>query len=183
METEKVIRMKCILVAVNEDLVAERVIEFAGQLAQKTNATIAVCHIMSRQSFDSIQESIKWQRTTGQRFTYSQAEDQAQAIASTWAEALRPYNVRWRTYGRVGDPAQEILMLAHEIDADCIVLGFEGLHGISKLRALGSVARAVLEQTAFPVLVVPALKAANAQALKKEETKGVLAHGTKFFAV
>jgi len=175
--------MKRILVAVNEDPVAARVIDYAGRLAQETAAALVVCHIMPRQSFESLQESMKWQRNIEQTFTYSQAEDQARAIAAALAEGLRPYNVRWRTYGRVGDPASEIVTLAHEVDADCVVLGFEGLQGLGKLRALGSVARAVLEQTTLPVLVVPLLKAATTQAIKKEETKGVLAHGTKFFAV
>jgi nucleotide-binding universal stress UspA family protein len=175
--------MKRILIAVNEDPIAARVVEFAGRLAQETHAALDVCHIISRQSFESLQESIKWQRNTDETFTYSQAEDQARAIASALAEGLRPFKLTWHAYGRVGDPASEIVNLAEEIQADCITLGFEGLHGIGKLRALGSVSRAVLEQTTLPVLVVPALKAATTESILKTETKGVLAHGTKLFAV
>jgi nucleotide-binding universal stress UspA family protein len=55
---------------------------------------------------------------------------------------------------KVGDPAEVILAVAKAQGADLIVMGSKGLSGLSKLRALGSVARKVSEHSACPVLLV-----------------------------
>ena len=79
----------------------------------------------------------------------------AQSVANTLAKQLEEEDVGYETRGLVGDPADQIILLAQRIDADMIVMGFEALHGLGKLRALGSVSRAVMEKTTCPVLTVP----------------------------
>jgi nucleotide-binding universal stress UspA family protein len=55
---------------------------------------------------------------------------------------------------RVGDPAEVILSTAKTERADLIVMGSRGLSGLSRLRAFGSVARKVSENSRCPVLIV-----------------------------
>lgn len=56
---------------------------------------------------------------------------------------------------RAGDPADELVRAAIELDADVIVMGSHGRTGVSRL-VLGSVARQVLRHAATSVLIVPA---------------------------
>jgi nucleotide-binding universal stress UspA family protein len=173
-------QMKRLLIAINEDPMALQVIETAGRLAQEWPASIVVCHIMPTPVFEGIQQELKGQRYVDQPFTYTQAEEQARAIAQAVAEGLGRFNVRWEARGRVGDPAQEIVALAQEVGADLIVIGFEGLRGLGKLRAIGSVSRAVMEQTRLPVLVVPALRAGAEVSVREKsataQNEGVIIH-------
>ncbi len=50
--------------------------------------------------------------------------------------------------------AQEILSFAKKKSVDLIVVGSQGLHGIGKLKSLGSVSRKVSEHASCPVLIV-----------------------------
>ncbi len=53
-----------------------------------------------------------------------------------------------------GNIAQEILNLAKKRRMSIIIIGSQGLHGISKLKSLGSVSRKVSELAHCPVLIV-----------------------------
>jgi nucleotide-binding universal stress UspA family protein len=52
------------------------------------------------------------------------------------------------------DIAHDILGIAKKRRADLIVIGSQGLHGISKIKSLGSVSRKVSEFASCPVLIV-----------------------------
>jgi len=52
-----------------------------------------------------------------------------------------------------GNPSQEILKSAREMEADLIVIGSRGRTGIEKL-LLGSVAEKVVLQSPIPVLMI-----------------------------
>lgn len=54
----------------------------------------------------------------------------------------------------VGAPASVILKYAKKMKVDLIVLGSQGLTGISKIKALGSVSRKVSELAECPVIIV-----------------------------
>jgi nucleotide-binding universal stress UspA family protein len=53
-----------------------------------------------------------------------------------------------------GNIAEEILKVAKKKTIDLIVIGSQGLHGISKIKSLGSVSRKVSELASCPVLIV-----------------------------
>ncbi|MDX1686799.1 MAG: universal stress protein [Candidatus Promineifilaceae bacterium] len=148
--------MERFLVAVDEDPQAEKVIEIAGELAQKVGGSIVVCHIMPEEQYRKIEERQR-QEEVEQPISITEAEQRARALATDAALGLKPYGVDFEAEGRVGVPAEEIVTLAQEMDADLIVMGFEGLRGLERLRALGSVSRAVMEETKRPVLIVPAV--------------------------
>lgn len=53
-----------------------------------------------------------------------------------------------------GNAAEEILKVARRSSIDLIVIGSQGLHGIGKVKTLGSVSRRVSELAGCPVLIV-----------------------------
>lgn len=53
-----------------------------------------------------------------------------------------------------GNVAEEILRAGKKKSVDLIVIGSQGLHGISKIKTLGSVSRKVSELAHCPVLIV-----------------------------
>jgi nucleotide-binding universal stress UspA family protein len=63
--------------------------------------------------------------------------------------------VKVKTISRIADAvADKIIDLAEEEDVDLIVIGNVGLGGVAKLKALGSVSRAVSERATRPVLII-----------------------------
>jgi nucleotide-binding universal stress UspA family protein len=54
----------------------------------------------------------------------------------------------------IGLPADKIMEMATEENVDLIVIGTTGLKGVSKIKALGSVARNVSERAKRPVMLV-----------------------------
>jgi nucleotide-binding universal stress UspA family protein len=80
---------------------------------------------------------------------------QAKEAAEMAAIPLDKMGLKYETVGLVGQPAQELVACARKLESELIVIGFEALHGLEKLRALGSVARALLEHAPCLVLTVP----------------------------
>lgn len=81
------------------------------------------------------------------------AERSQAAAAEAAASSLRDAGLPTMTHRRVGDPADEILRAAVEVDADVVVIGSRGQTGVTRL-VLGSVARHVLRHATASVLVV-----------------------------
>ncbi len=67
-------------------------------------------------------------------------------------EAASEANVPFSEVERTGDPAEEIVKAAVELDADMVVVGSTGKRGISRLM-LGSVAEKVVKESTVPVTV------------------------------
>ena len=63
--------------------------------------------------------------------------------------------VRYRTIVETGDIKTKVLEVAEIMGVEMIVIGFIGLKGIGKFKALGDVARLIVEESTIPVLVVP----------------------------
>ena len=82
-------------------------------------------------------------------------QEAAQRSLDAAAQNLRGQGVQVQTSKRVGDPAHEILRLAEELEAECIVLGSKGLTGLESF-LLGSVARNVAKHANCPVLIARA---------------------------
>jgi nucleotide-binding universal stress UspA family protein len=63
-------------------------------------------------------------------------------------------NMKVRPKVTFGLPADKIMEMATEENVDLIVIGTIGLKGISKIKALGSVARNISERAKCPVMLV-----------------------------
>lgn len=146
--------MKQILIAVDEDLLAERVIRRGSELAQALDATITVCHVMPEEHYRRVEEQ---QIRENQSYPVTWAEAEARDVVEAALERVPTAGLSINVLGAVGDPAETIVEIAQRLDAEYIVMGFEGLRGLGRLRALGSVSRAVMERTKRPVVIVPAI--------------------------
>lgn len=81
------------------------------------------------------------------------ATKQARAYLESLVESLDPAPAKAvQTHTRPGDAAEAILTVAHEIDADLIVVGSKGMRGAG--RVLGSVPNSVTHHAECSVLVV-----------------------------
>jgi nucleotide-binding universal stress UspA family protein len=63
-------------------------------------------------------------------------------------------NIKVQPKVTIGLPADKIMDMATEENVDLIVIGTTGLKGVSKIKALGSVARNVSERAKCPVMLV-----------------------------
>ena len=90
-----------------------------------------------------------------QRRLLKSAETETEDIGKTQIEYCKSKGVD-ADYEAVldGNTAEEILRAAKKKSADLIVIGSHGLHGIGKIKTLGSVSRKVSEFTHCPVLIV-----------------------------
>jgi len=80
---------------------------------------------------------------------------ESERILSSQLEYCRKNGVK--AYYKVivnGSIAEEILKVAKKNSADLIVIGGQGLHGVGKIKSLGSVSRKVSEMADCPVLIV-----------------------------
>jgi nucleotide-binding universal stress UspA family protein len=152
--------MKRILAAVDLSPMAAEVIREAANLAQLNDAVVSVIHVLSEHDAQAMLQSHA-QRNIEHSHDWTQPEERADAIAEQAAYALKEYGVRYESFGFIGDAPLKILDEAQVQNAEIIVIGFHGLHGLGKVRALGSVSRTVMENADCPVLIVPALKAAD----------------------
>ncbi len=64
-----------------------------------------------------------------------------------------PADLAWRAIVKVGNPAEEIIATAEEVEADLIVMATHGRAGVTRL-LLGSVAERVIRGSSRPVLAV-----------------------------
>ena len=98
----------------------------------------------------------------------TRAEERAAGNRAT--RILQEAGLRAESRHRDGDPADEIVRIAAELDADLIVIGSRGRTGLTRL-VLGSVARQVLRHATSSVLVVhPAPVPRRGSAEKTTET-------------
>jgi nucleotide-binding universal stress UspA family protein len=70
-------------------------------------------------------------------------------------QQARPEGLSFFVHVRIGDPAAELLALAAEADADCIVVGTHGYTGVKRW-LVGSVAEKVVREASCRVIVVRA---------------------------
>jgi nucleotide-binding universal stress UspA family protein len=79
----------------------------------------------------------------------------SEEVTSKIRGVLEKSGVESRTITPSGNAAQQILEIAEAEKVKLIVIGLKGLHGLGRVRSLGSVARRVIENSTRPVVVVP----------------------------
>ncbi len=141
---------------------AEEAFQLAGSLARDHGARLVILHVHPL--------------TPGAEFPVEWPEEEVKDYKEEiWdefhrLEAVDPHirDVRVECKLREGDPAQEILCLAGDIDCDLIVMGTHGRTGLTRL-LMGSVAEKVLRKALCPVLTMKAHAKAAALAPVPEE--------------
>ncbi len=80
--------------------------------------------------------------------------DNASKMLEKWKLKCQSAGISAQTRSSFGSPSEVILNHVKKENIDVIVMGSTGLKGLSKIRALGSVARRVSEGAECPVLLV-----------------------------
>jgi len=142
--------MQRILAAVDRTPMAKSVIHQAGKLAAQFGSEVIVVNVLEQRRLRFFSEVLDPAET----YKLEQVKNNSQQVAEEAAKGLEDCNVSYRAIGRIGSPAREICQLAETMNADAIVIGFEGVHGPQRFRALGSVVHKVLDNVSCPVTVV-----------------------------
>ena len=152
-EKDHLVAYSHLLVPVDFSEHSKKTIEYATQLAGFTGGTLHILHVCqtieSRADFyEGIyveHELVKSLLETAKR----EANEQLSLITQQMiAKGLKAQPVL-----RVGNPDEEIVRVAKELEADLIVIGSHGYRGIGRL-LLGSTAERVVQYASCAVLVV-----------------------------
>jgi nucleotide-binding universal stress UspA family protein len=141
--------MKAIVVGTDGSETAARALEEAGDLAKSAGATL---HIVSA-----------YEPATGARVGGSAGPERAQwmvgpdvqvdAVLDRAAGTMHARGVQTECHARKGDPANALLDVAAEHDADMIVVGNKGMTGTKRF-LLGSVPDKISHHAPCSVLIV-----------------------------
>jgi nucleotide-binding universal stress UspA family protein len=144
--------MNEILVAVDESKFSEKTVRVACDFAKKLSAKIVLIYVSKFP--DLVSEYVAYGGKPPSRKALPYVE-MAESVASKLAGEVENEGVPHEVILESGNPAEKIVTVAEFRKSDLIVVGLRGLHGIDRLRSLGTVSRRVLENSTVPVLVVP----------------------------
>lgn len=149
-----------ILVPFDGSKFAKKALDEAIKIAQNTDGVLYLCTIVT------VSNMIPPGSLMGLTKNVSAREFRSRLIRSAKAEAERTLNYQASVYCKSkgvkayykiiinGNVAEEILKIAKQKLVDIIVIGSQGLHGISRIKTLGSVSRKVSELADCAVLIV-----------------------------
>jgi nucleotide-binding universal stress UspA family protein len=148
-----------ILVPFDGSRFSKNALNEAIKIAQMTDGIIYLCTIISMGNIvppGSLLGLVK-SASTGdlQRRLIRSAKIQAERLEQSQVSYCKSNGVK--AYYKIivdGNIAEEILKVAKKKAIDLIVIGSQGLHGIGKIKSLGSVSRKVSELASCPVLIV-----------------------------
>jgi len=124
------------------------VLAAAGELAKKASAVVRLMHV------SPVPEPVV---VDGRTVSYSDQEEERveqEGIAELHAAAAQLKGVPVEYVVRLGNPAEEIVREAEEVNADLIVMATHKRTGVRRL-IQGSIAEDVERTTKLPVLLVP----------------------------
>ncbi|WP_129115525.1 universal stress protein [Halegenticoccus tardaugens] len=135
-----------ILVPIDGSDPSNRAAEHALELGVRFDAAVHVVNVVDTGRYGE-------PALSSAELVIDELEDRGHDMVDTFADRVDAAGLEAR--GRVchGDPAGEILALADEVDADLIVLGYQG-HSHRLSGHLGSVAERVVHGAGRPVLTV-----------------------------
>lgn len=135
-----------ILIAVDDSAPALSAVAAGMELARKVEGKLAVIHVIPPPIAMTIGEAALYGRVTE-----AQRVEQGKALLKK-IRAQIPADLPIEEMLREGHPADEIVIAAHDWDADIILIGTHGRQGISRF-VLGSTAEAVARRAGCAVLV------------------------------
>jgi nucleotide-binding universal stress UspA family protein len=132
-----------IVVGTDGSETAERAVGEAVRLAKALDGDL---HVVSAY------EPLRGVRVEGAQVGTVLPDTDVQTVVEQAAAAARISGVRVNTHAVTGDPADALLEIAGQEQADLIVVGSRGMHGIT--RVLGSVPNKISHQARCSVLIV-----------------------------
>ncbi len=143
--------MTQMLVAVDGSKHSDKIVDYSCEFARKMSSTIILMFVSDFPSIISEYIDIGGVNPSP-KGTRSVAG--AERVTLKLREKIQADGISHEVIFETGDPAEKIVSNAIEKKVDMIVIGLRGLHGVDRIRSLGSVARKVIESSHCPVLVV-----------------------------
>jgi universal stress protein A len=142
-----VLKFSKILCPIDFDYSSTAALEIACELAEVRGATVHLLHVAKVPSQDMdvpvpFNSNPRWERA---------ARAKLERIAHDRLEGKVPYQLHVIS----GTPDDDVVRMAHELDADLVVMATHGRKGLSHF-ILGSVAERVMREADCPVLTVRA---------------------------
>ncbi len=142
---------------------SDRALELAVKVAKAANSRIVLLHVIEEIEVPLAIErmrirSLKTNDTVTAQAYYKELHREIKDEIVQWLESKKKqydsYRLIMETKAIFGDPAKKIVEHVKEGQYDLVVVGSASRKGLSRLRALGSVARKVAESALCPVLLV-----------------------------
>jgi len=150
--------MKSVLIALDYNPTSQKVAEAGFAMAQSMGAKVTLLHVLVNQIMYSSTYNYMgaWQIDIPE--TLDTIKDRQTASINFLTKAKRHLgDESIHTIQKEGDFAQMILNTAHEIKADCIVMGSHSQKWLENI-VMGSVTEEVLRKTTIPLFIVPTKK-------------------------
>jgi nucleotide-binding universal stress UspA family protein len=141
-----------VLVGVDGSKFSIAIVDYACDLAERMKDMITLIHVSSDR--DIINDYIEY----GGSNPHANAQIAiavAESITTRLIERIEARGIKHEILFKSGNSAQKIVSAAGQRNSDIIVIGVKGLHGVQRIRSLGSVSRRILENSPCPVIIVP----------------------------
>jgi nucleotide-binding universal stress UspA family protein len=150
---DRLVKYRNLLVPIDFSEHSKKTVEYAMQLASFTGARIKILHVSQMpENPAALYEGIYVDPDSLQS-SLENARREANQKLLLVTEQIHAKGVDAQPILRAGNPQEEIVSVANEMDADLIVIGSHGHGGLGRL-LLGSTAERVLHNSPCAVLVV-----------------------------
>jgi nucleotide-binding universal stress UspA family protein len=141
-----------LMVAVDGSAHSERIVRFSTHLAKRLSVSIALLYVSPLTPIpEDYKEYAKMENVSPSDY-YDAVGRQ---ILTKYANMAKNEGVDCETIAEAGNAAENIILVARERNSEMIIVGLQGLHGLAKVRSLGSVSRRIIENSTIPVVTVP----------------------------
>jgi nucleotide-binding universal stress UspA family protein len=144
--------MKRILAAIDGSEASKPVVELTASLAKSMSASVTLLFVVPALGVPS--DYAQYARTE-KVDTAGYYDEVGRRVVESFATTLHNAGVECEPVYEIGPAFQKILARIESSKADIVILGLRGLHGVGRIRALGSTARRVMENSPVPVVIVP----------------------------
>ncbi len=158
----KTIKIKIVLIAVDYDPTAQKVVDAGFSLAKAMDAEVILLHVLIDPVFYSSSEYSPIMGFTGSMTTVPlQLENvgEMKILSEKFLEKVKQHlgDEAIKTIVKEGDFAESILKTAKETHADIIVMGSHSRRWLDEI-LMGSVTKNVLHLSTIPLFIVPTRK-------------------------
>lgn len=141
-----------LVVAIDGSTHSERIVKYAVQLAKKLSANIVLLYVAPATQIPEAYKQYAKEENVSESDYYDAVGRQ---ILAKYATLVKDEGLDCEAIAEVGNAAENIMRVAKERESELIIVGLQGLHGLARVRSLGSVSRRIIENSSSPVLTVP----------------------------
>lgn len=148
--------LRKILVAIDGSDASLKATDFALALAKNNESEVVFLHVVDlAEAMKGLEKHVKPTPALPEPADKAYLQTVLMELMRKYEPRIARSNARHSEQIVVGKPSQKIVEVAKKLGVDMIVLGFVGFKGVQRVRALGSVSRAVIERSNVPVTIVP----------------------------